>query len=331
MSAPVLVLTRRDVESLLDPDALVDAVAGAMADLSAGRASAPARTVASVPERDAFLAAMPAYLPSSGALVSKLVTLFPHNAARGLHTHQAVIAAFDPETGEMRALLDGTYVTAARTAACSVLAARFLAREDSEVLAIVGTGVQARAHARAMAHFRPWREVLVAGRSPERVRVLAEELASLGLPARACASYQEALERADVVCATTSSPEPVVRREWLREGTHVGSVGFSAEGPEVDAATVVDALVVVESRESALAPYPVGSHDLSWPLREGLISPEHVHAEVGELVLGTRPGRTSREQITLYKSVGVAAQDAAAARLAISTAEERGVGTRIEL
>jgi hypothetical protein len=153
----MLVLTRRDVEALLDLDALIDALAAAMADLSAGRASVPDRVAALVPGQAAFLAAMPGYLPSPDVLMAKLVSLFPRNAGTGLPTHQAVIAVFDPGTGAPAALLDGTAITAARTGACSALSARLLAREDAAVLAILGTGVQARSHASAMCRVRPIR------------------------------------------------------------------------------------------------------------------------------------------------------------------------------
>lgn len=170
----VLVLNRRQVEALLDVDALIDALAPAMADLSAGRASVPDRVAALVAERDGLLAAMPGYVPSCGMLVSKLVTLFPHNTT--LPTHQAVIAVFDAATGEPAALLDGTAITAARTGACSALSARLLAREDAGVLAILGTGVQARSHADAMCRVRPIRQIRVAGRDPAKAAALAAEL-----------------------------------------------------------------------------------------------------------------------------------------------------------
>ena len=326
------VLSRREVEALLDLDRLVEALAGAMADLSAGTASMPPRIAARVPRQEGILGAMPAYLPSSGALAAKLVTLFPKNAALGLHTHQAAILAFDPDTGTPLALMDGTYITAVRTAAGSALATRYLARPEAAVLAVLGTGVQARAHLRALARERGWADVRVAGRDETKARALADELsAALGLPIRAVASYREALAGADVACAATHSPEPVVRREWVAAGTHLNSVGLSPEGPEVDAATVVDALVVVESRQQALAPWPTGLLELVGPLRDGLITPEHIHAELGELVTGARPGRTSAEQITLYKSAGVAVQDAAAAALVLAAAAEQGAGTEIEL
>jgi ornithine cyclodeaminase len=329
---PLLILTGKEVQDLLDLDAPVEAVAAAMADASAGRASMPQRIAALVPGRGGMLAAMPAFLPSAAALTVKLVSLFPENAGSGIPTHQAVIVAFDPGTGTPVALMDGTYITATRTAAGSALATRLLSRADASVLAVLGAGVQARTHARAIPRVRPIREIRIAGRNPRAVRALAEELrGELGVATRACASYAEALAGADVVTATTHASDPVVRREWLAPGVHVNSVGFNHEGREVDGETVRDALVVVETRAAALAAYPSGANDLLWPIRDKLIDASHVHAELGELVAGTRPGRTSREQITLYKSVGVAAQDAAAAALVLRAARERNVGRTVLL
>lgn len=325
----MLILSRADVEALLDPNELIDALVPAMADLSAGSASVPPRIAAKVFEPEGFLAAMPAYLPSAASLETKLVTLFPHNADLGLHTHQAVIVVFDSATGTPLALMDGTHITAERTAAGSALATRLLAREELSILAILGTGVQARTHARAIPRVRRVGEVRVAGRNSTKAHTLAKELAR-ELPIRAVATYAEALAGADIVCATTLSPEPVVRREWLNAGTHVNSVGVNPQGREVDAATIVDALVVVESRRAVLESWP-GANELLLPIRDGLISPDHIHAEVGELASGKRPGRTSPEQITLYKSVGVAAQDAAAAALVLGTARARGRGTEVKL
>jgi alanine dehydrogenase len=327
----VLVLSRADVEALLEPLELIDAVATAMRDLSEGRASMPSRLAALVPERDGLLAAMPGYVRSLGALAVKLVTLFPLNADGPLPTHQALLAVFDPETGEPVAIMDGSAITALRTGAGSALSTRLLARANARVLAIVGTGVQARAHARAVTLVRDFAELRVAGRDEGKAGRLAAELRADGLPARAAPSYADAIRGADVVCATTHSLEPVVRREWLAPGTHVTSVGYNPKGRELDDATVVDALVVVESRDTALAPVPAGANDLTEPLRDGLIGPGHIHAEIGELVAGTRPGRSSSEQITLYKSVGVAVQDAAAAALVLDRARAVGAGTAVEL
>jgi ornithine cyclodeaminase len=330
------VISRAEVRELLDLDALIDALGHAMADLSAGRASVPARIAASVPERDGLLAAMPGYAPSVHALTSKLVTLYPHNAGSSIPSHQAVIVVFDPDTGSPVALLDGTEITAVRTGACSALSARLLAREDASVLAILGTGVQARSHARAVPLVRAISEIRVAGRDHAKAMLLADELAAdLVLAVRAVTGYEEALDGADIACATTSSLEPVVRREWLRPGVHVTSVGYNRNGREIDDATVADALVCVESRSAATAPAAAGSNDprsndLIEPIRNGVIKGDDI-VELGELVLGSRHGRTSTDQITLYKSVGVAVQDAATAALVLAAARERNAGREISL
>jgi alanine dehydrogenase len=313
----MLVLSQDEVRELLDLDRLVDALADAHADLTAGNASMPPRIAALVEEREALLGVMPSYLPSAG-LACKLVTLFPHNRDR--ETHQAVICVFDPDNGTPAALMDGTYVTATRTAAGSALATRLLAREDSHVLAVIGTGVQARTHARAIPRVRPIEEIRVASRDRAKAEAFANEIGGVAVD-----SYEDALRDADVVAATTHALEPVVRREWLAPGTHVNSVGLNPRGREVDAQTVADATVVVESRDSALAPPPAGAPELVG------VDPSHVHADLGELVTGAKRGRRSREEITLYKSVGVAVQDAAAAALVLAAAREQAVGREIEL
>jgi alanine dehydrogenase len=315
----VIILSEAEVRELLDLDQLVDALADAHRDLSAGEASMPPRIAAMVQERQGLLGVMPAYLPSAG-LACKLVTLFPQNTDR--HTHQAVIVVFDPENGTPLALMDGTYITATRTAAGSALATRFLAREDAEVLALLGTGVQAHSHARALPRVREFTEIRVAGRDRVKAEALAREI---GPHARVVSSYEEAIRNADVVAATTHSTDAIVRREWLSPGVHVNSVGLNPAGREVDEQTVADALLVVESRESALAPPPAGAPELVG------VSPADVHAELGELVAGTKPGRSSQDEITLYKSVGVAVQDVAAAALVLAAAQGRSVGLAIDL
>jgi len=320
----VLVLSRAEVDRLLDLDRLREAIAGAMADLSANRVSMPLRIAAIVPERDAKLAAMPAYLPSSGALVTKLVSLFPRNTDRP--THQAVIVVFDADNGSPLALMDGEAITAARTAAGSALATDLLARKDPYRLVVIGTGVQARAHLRAVSRVRKFGAICVVGRDREKAEALAKEFGASGY-----VDIQQALREADVVCACTHSKEPVVRREWLKPGVHVNSVGYNTAGREVDGATFRDALVVVESRAAALAAPPAGSNDIAMAIAEGAMTPEHVHAEIGELVSGARTGRTDATQITLYKSVGVAVQDAAAAAMVLEAARKSGVGRTIDL
>jgi len=295
----MLVLSRSDVEELLDLDALLDALAAAHAELSAGQASLVPRMGAFAGETG-ILGAMPAYAPSSG-LGCKLVTLFPGNRDRP--THQAMIALFEPGTGTPVALMDGTYITAMRTAAAAALATRLLSRPDARVLAILGTGVQSRSAQEMFPRAREFAEVRVAGRG----------------------DFEEAVRGADVVHATTASPDPVVRFDWLSPGAHVSSVGYGAGGSELDPAIVERAdVVVVEQRDSAFAPLPAGAPELEPRGRDGVV-------ELGEVIAGTAVGRSSDEEITLYKSVGVAVQDLAAAALVLAAARERGVGQEIEL
>ena len=313
----MLVLNREDVAALLDLDALVDALAEAFTDLSAGRASMPPRIAAF--SGHGLLGVMPAYLPSANLLETKPVTLFEGNAGTDLPTHQAAIAVFDPERGVMTALMDGTYITATRTAAGSALSARLLAREDARVLAICGTGVQAQTHARALARVRAFDEIRIAGRDRARTETLAAEVGGVAVD-----TFEQAVRGADVVCATTHSPEPVVRHEWLAAGAHVTSVGVNPEGAELENRLVADADVFVESREAVFAPFPAGANDLRGLDAERL-------TELGEVLAGTRPGRLNAEQITVYKSVGVGVMDAAAAALVLEAAAASGAGTEIEL
>jgi ornithine cyclodeaminase len=302
----VLVLSRSEVEARLDVGELIDALAPAMADLSAGRAVVPPRVGVAIAEAAGQLLAMPAYVPSLDALTAKLVTLFPRNA--GQPTHQAVIVAFDPATGTPVAVLDGDAITAARTAAGSALAVRLLAREDAAVVAILGTGVQARAHALALRLVRPVRELRIAGRRFAAARALADEVGGVAVE-----RWETAVRGADVVCACTHAAEPVVLADWVSPGAHVGSVGY-AEGRELDPALVRAAdVVAVESRGSALAAPPSGSPDLA-----GLAA--HDVVEVGELVAGTATGRRGPADVTVYKSVGVGVQDATAAALVLRRA-----------
>jgi alanine dehydrogenase len=295
----MLVLSRHEVEELLDLDALLDALAAAHAELSAGKASIVPRVGAFAGDTG-ILGAMPAYVPSSG-LGCKLVTLFPGNRDRP--THQAIIALFEPINGTPAALMDGTYITAMRTAAAAALATRLLARPDARVLAILGTGVQSGSAQEMFPRAREFAEVRVAGRG----------------------EFEDAVRGADVVHATTAAAEPVVRFDWLSPGAHVSSVGYGAGGSELDPAIVERAdVVVVEQRDSAFAPLPAGAPELE-PRGRGRV------VELGEIIAGTAAGRSSDEQITLYKSVGVAVQDLAAAALVLAAARERGVGQEIEL
>lgn len=317
------VLSAADVERALDEDELVDRLAESFALLSAGRASMPNRIAIEVPERRGGVLLMGAHVQDRASLTTKLVSLFPDNPPGGPPTHQAAIVVFDAATGTPTALMDGTSVTALRTAAGSRLATRLLALQGASVLAVLGTGVQARAHARALLRERPWQQVLIAGRDTAKVERLAAELPD----ASAAASFEAALGAADVVCAATAATEPIVRREWLAPGVHVNSVGYTTAGREVDTGTVRDALVVVESRAAALAE----SNDIRSAIRDGVAEHEAVQAEIGEIAAGSRRGRTGPDQITLYKSLGVAVEDDAAAALVLEGANREGLGTIVEL
>jgi ornithine cyclodeaminase len=319
----LLFLGKSDVDRLLDVDALIDALAAAMTDLSEGRASVPPRTFAMVADRG-LLAAMPAYLGTNDVLAAKLVLVFPGNASKGLETHQAIVGVFDAQTGVPVAVMDGASITATRTAAGSALATRTLARADAKVLAIVGTGVQARSHARAVTRVCDFDEVIVAGRTPDKVAALADEVG-----AKAASSVEEAVGAADVVCTCTHATQAVVLREWLKSGTHVNAVGFTS-GPELDPAIFDGAVVAVESRDAAIGEHPNGAVDLTTAIEQNLLGIDDVR-EIGEILSGTRPGRTNDEEITVYRSVGVAVQDAAAAQLVFDEAVRRGAGTDVEL
>jgi len=312
----LLVLSQGEVRRLLDLDELLDALATAFGEVSAGRTSVPPRVAARTP--DGLLGVMPGYLPGAG-LESKLVSVFPHNHDRGLPSHQALIALFDEETGSALALMDGTHITAFRTAAASALSARLLARPDSRVMAILGAGVQGRHHLDAMRRVGDFHEIRVASRNHDH----AEALASTISCARAMTDFEQAVRGADVVCCCTDASEPVIAHEWLRPGAHVTSVGASPQGPELDADTVRKGRLFVESRV-AFSPPPAGSAELAG------LDPASA-TELGEVVAGTAPGRESDEQVTVYKSMGHAAEDAAAARLVYDRAVREGAGRRVPI
>jgi ornithine cyclodeaminase/alanine dehydrogenase-like protein (mu-crystallin family) len=312
----LLVLSRAEVERLLDLDELVDALAAAFVELSAGNTSVPPRVGAR--SGSGLLAAMPGYV-AGVALETKLVTVFPGNHARGLPSHQALIAVFDEETGRPLALMDGTYITAVRTAAASALSARLLARPEAAVLAILGAGVQGRSHLEAMQRVADFHEVRIASRSLDH----AQALASSSPRARAMQSFEEAVLGADVVCCCTDSSQPVLQFSWLSPGVHVTSVGSNQTGPELDAETVRRGRLFVESRV-AFQPPPAGAADLAGVDPAGA-------TELGEVVAASSPGRRNATEITVYKSMGHAVEDAAAAGLVYRRALREGAGQAVAL
>ena len=308
----MLVITRSEVQSLLDLDALIERLADGFVEVSAGRTSVPPRVAAFTP--GGFLGAMPGYV--GDVLEAKLVTVFPGNRDRGLPSHNALITLFDSDTGEPTAVMDGEYITAMRTAAASALATRTLAREEAGVLAIVGAGVQGASHLKMVPKVRNFTEIRIASRSRESGESLAQETG-----ARTETESEAAVRGADVVCVCTHSTTPVIDRSWLGPGTHLTSVGANPQGGELDEPTVRDALVVVESRV-ALQPPPAGAFELQ------SLAPGDV-VELGEILNGDHPGRTADDQLTLYKSMGHAMEDALAARLVYDAALAQGAGTSV--
>lgn len=312
----LVVLGQAEVARLLDLELLLDGLATAFVELSGGRTSAPPRVAAQGPA--GLLAVMPGYVPGAG-LAAKLVTVFPGNHESGLPSHQALIGLFDEATGRPLAILDGTHITAVRTAAAAALSARILARPDVRVLAILGAGVQGGAHLEAMTRVRDFHEIRVASRTPGH----AEALSTRSPRARSMRTFEQAVRGADVVCCCTDSPEPVISYSWLAPGTHVTSVGANLEGPELDAATVRRSHLFVESR-MAFSPPPAGSAEL-------LGLDPSIATEVGEVLAGAAPGRTSADEITVYKSMGHAVEDLAAVRIVYEAALREGAGARIKL
>ena len=312
----VLVLSRDEVARLLDVDRLIAALADGFVALSGGLVSVPPRVAAS--SDLGFLGVMPAFVPSSGLAV-KLVSVFGGNHAVGLPSHQALIAVFDPATGSPLALMDGTAITAVRTACCSALAVRSLASADASVLCVLGAGVQGAAHLDAVSRVRSFAEVRVASRSFAHAAALVKSFGH-GV---AVSSFEEAVRGASVVCCCTDTPSPVVTRSWLADGAHVSSVGASRDGPELGPDVIDAASVFVESRV-ACSPWPGGTHELSGR------DPSSV-TELGEVLSGTHPGRTSAAELTVWKSMGHAMEDAVAARLVLDAARSAGVGSSISL
>lgn len=329
MAGMPILLTERDVKALLPMDDLIAAMGSALADFSAKRVTQPLRTVLTVGEQHAFYGVMPAYIPGTPALGTKLVTVFGTNPERGLPSHLAMILLLDPATGALLALMDGRYITEARTAAVSAVSVQRLAREDASVLAIVGSGVQARSHLDAIARVRNLREVRVWSRTPAHVDTFIAEMQPR-TPAgiRAAASCEAAVRDAGIVALTTASKEPVVRSEWIAGGTHICAVGACRPTErEMDGALVARAGLYVDSREAAMAE----AGDIVLAIRDGVITAAHIKGELGEVVSGKVTGRAGAEQVTIFKSLGMAVEDVAAAHLVYQRAQAGGIGIEFAL
>jgi ornithine cyclodeaminase/alanine dehydrogenase-like protein (mu-crystallin family) len=319
----VLVLSEHEVRELLDMESCIDAMADVLAALARGELFQPLRSIARPANADGFIGLMPAHRAgASAAYALKEIVVTPTNPARfGIDAHQGAVLLHDGETGQLVAVLNASPVTEIRTAAVSAVATRALARKDAERVAILGAGVQARAHAEAMRAVLDDPEIRIWARNPDSAQALAAEVGAIVAP-----SADAALLGAEVVCTTTAATEPVVELRWLAEGAHVNAVGACIPtARELDAATVAAAAFFVDRRESAL--HEAGDYVLA--VAEGLVGPDHIRAELGEVLAGLYPGRQDESALTVFESLGIAVEDLAAADLVVRRARERGAGTEV--
>lgn len=325
----VLIVNQAEVARLLPMDACMEAMAEALKAVARGEALLPLRQVLMLPGEAGAFAVMPAYLGSSGVLGLKSITVFPGNHGTELDSHQGAVLLFEAKRGRLLAVMDASSITAIRTAAVSGVATRVLARADAGDLALLGTGVQALTHLEAMSRARRLRRVRAWSRDPEHVRAFVQRAArALGIRVEAVGSAREALEGADLVCTVTSSREPVLAGSWLSAGAHVNAVGASLPSArELDTAAVARACFFVDRRESALSE----AGDFLIPQHEGAVDEGHIRGELGELLLGRCRGRQSDAEVTVFKSLGLAVEDVAAARLIYDNAGRSGSGSRVEL
>ena len=325
----MLILNHDDVHRLLPIETCIEVMADALRDLSEGRSFMPLRTIVKPPDSEGLMALMPAAVSGERAAFGlKALCVFEGNTARGLDLHQGGVLLFSAETGQLQAIASASAITELRTPAVSALATRLLARDDAGDLAIIGAGRQGRAHLAALAVVRSLTRVRVADRDPKAAaRFAAEAAEKYPFPVEAVASAELAIRDADLVVTTTTSRDPVIRREWVAPGAHVNAVGASQpDARELDAATVAASRFFVDRRESTINE----SADYLAALREGAINADHIQAEIGEVLLGRHPGRTAPDEITLFKSLGLAVEDVAAAYAVYQRASDQGVGTMVE-
>ena len=314
-----LVLDQAQVEELLTMPECIELMEETLVALARGELYQPLRSVVRPPDADGFMGLMPAHRGGETAAFGlKVVCIFPGNPSRGLDAHQGAVVLFDGETGEVRAIVNASAITAIRTAAVSAVATRALAREGARNLAILGAGVQAKSHLEALQALHDWEQIVAWSRTRAHAEQLGVEVAD---------TAEDALRDADVVCTTTTSREPIVRREWLKDGAHVNAVGSSIPTTrELDGETMAAAALFVDRRESTLNE----AGDYLFPAGEGTIGPEHIRAELGEVLAGSAEGRRAPDELTVFKSLGLAVEDLACAQFLLQRARELGRGTEVE-
>jgi ornithine cyclodeaminase len=327
----MLILKADEIRKVLPMDAAIEAMKKAYASLSAGTAQVPLRTRLPIPESEALSLFMPAYVSSQdeNALAVKIVSLFPTNPARGLAFIQAAVFAFDPETGQAIALLEGSSLTAIRTGAASGAAIDLLARTESRVVAVFGAGAQGRTQIEAACTARRIEAAFIYDPDPAKAELFVEEMKEKGYikEIHVAANAREAVQNADIICTATTSSKPVFEDVHVKSGTHISGVGsYTPEMQEVPAETLQRAKIFVDSRSASLEE----AGDLIQPMRAGIFDESHICGELGEIVLGKVPGRQSEEEITYFKSVGVAVQDAMAAQVALNNARKMNIGREVD-
>jgi ornithine cyclodeaminase/alanine dehydrogenase-like protein (mu-crystallin family) len=325
----VLVLNQAEVEHLLPMSECIAAMEGAFTALARGDAHQPLRTIFRPPEVKGVMAMMPTFRQGPSPLFGlKAICVFPGNAAIGKDAHQGGVMLFDGATGELLALINASAITAIRTAAVSGLATRLLARPDAGDLAIIGAGVQARPHLLAMNCVRPLKRVRVASRNFHSAQKLAQEMQpQFPILIEPVEVIEAAIRGADIIVTATTSRDPVLHREWISPGTHINAIGtFSPRAREIDTATVAAASLFVDRRESALNE----AGDYLIAAQEGAIGPEHIRADLGEVLTGAHCGRRSDDEITIFKSLGLAIEDLAAAAHVYQKAKATNAGSWIE-
>jgi ornithine cyclodeaminase/alanine dehydrogenase-like protein (mu-crystallin family) len=325
----LLVLSEHDVEKLLTFPECIRAMEEALADLARGKAVNPLRNMVRAEGAAGFLGLMPAYRGDFGL---KEICVFPGNPKRGLDTHLGGVILHDGETGAPKAIMNASAITAIRTAAVSAVATKLLAREDAHVLAILGSGVQAKSHLDAIPVVRNISEVRIFSRNPVTAKrvaagVLARPARETRAATRVVDSAEAAVRGADIIVTATSSREPVLERGWIAPGTHINAVGSSVKtSRELDSKTMAACSLFVDRRESTVNE----SGEYLMAVQDGVIGPDHIRAELGEILIGKAKGRTSKDELTLFKSLGLAVEDLASAQLLFDKAKRLGSGTWVE-
>lgn len=325
----MLLLTRNDLKKVLSMREAIDAVEKAFLEFYHEKAEAPLRTIIEIEKHNGFLLYMPSYLKESEALAIKVVSLYAQNPKKGLPSVLATILLNDPETGKPLALMEGTYITAMRTGAASGVATKYLARKNAKIVGIIGAGVQARTQLWAVCEVREIEEAIVYDLNENRAKSFAEEMSNeLGIEILTAPNPKDVAKNVDILIVATTATRPVISGEWIQNGTHINSIGWMGkDARELDSETVKRSKLVVDSREGVLSE----SGDILIPIQEGIIDETHIYAELGEIVAGDKAGRKHDEEITLFKSVGLAIEDAITAKLAYEKALKLGVGTEVTL